>query len=193
MPTTTISSTPPANSQPQEPAGPAPPAARAGPFGRFLPAGLRAHQEKILALWGRYFWFGLVNQVILGLLGLYWVIQWVLPDLSGWQLALALFILGCGVVGGRYVGRRVEIYWTESGGSFEMASLWRAFLLLVPVFLLRTVLVILDKSGTVDTAATRRMLLFFVPGMLTTRATIMLVKMFRVRKEFIRERVRRET
>lgn len=158
-----------------------------GPFQRFVPARFQPYSRRMFALRSRFVWVPLVTQVLLGLPLLYWAIQWAMPYLTGWRLALAPLILGCGVVGGRLSGGRVEVRWTAAGGSFSMASLWRAFLLLIPVFLLRALLRLLYRGGIADTVPLQRLLLFFVPGMLTTRATTVLIRMRQARKAFMRD------
>jgi hypothetical protein len=62
--------------------------------------------------------------------------------------------------------------------------MWRAMLMLIPLFILRAVLIGLSRRGISEIEYFRHLLLFFVPGMLTARATTLIVKLRQLQKAF---------
>jgi hypothetical protein len=135
----------------------------------------------MIAFWCRFLPPWLATQALLGLLAITLVVHWTRPYLTGWRLALAPLILLSGVAAGLAVSRRIDFEWTRWGLYFSEASLVRALLVLVPVFLLRIALRLLQSWEIADTVVWQRMLLYFVPGVFISRAVSLLVKIGRIR------------
>ncbi|MCX6032696.1 MAG: hypothetical protein NT169_25865 [Chloroflexi bacterium] len=152
---------------------------------RRAPARFRPYGLLMFAMWGgRFIWFTLGSQVLMGLLLFYFVAHTVLPHITGWWLTLVPVILGLGVLSGFTVSRRVEVTWSRAGGSFSYPSMWRAMLFLIPIFILRGVLIVLINRGVTAVLPLRNLLFFFVPGMLTTRATMLIVRLRHLQRKF---------
>jgi hypothetical protein len=156
-----------------------------GPMWRRVPARFQPYGRLMFALWGgRFIWFTLGLQVLMGIGLLYLVARIALPQLHGWWPAAIPVMLGLGVLGGLTVSRRVEVNWSVAGGSFSFPSLWRAMLFLIPLFIVRGVVAVLISQGVTAVLPVRNLLFFFVPGMLTTRASVLIVRLRRLQREF---------
>ncbi len=152
---------------------------------RRAPARFRPYGLLMFAMWGgRFIWFTLGLQVLMGVGLLYLVARIALPQLHGWWPAAVPIMLGLGALSGFTVSRRVEVTWSRAGGSFSYPSMWRAMLFLIPIFILRGVLIVLINQGVTAVLPLRNLLFFFVPGMLPTRATMLIVRLRRLQREF---------
>jgi hypothetical protein len=159
--------------------------AQLGPMWRRVPAKYQPYGRLMFAVWGgRFIWFTLGLQVLMGIGLLYLVGRIALPQLHGWWPAAVPVMLGLGVLAGFAVSRRVEVAWSRAGGSFSFPSLWRAMLFLIPIFILRAALIVLINRGVTDLLPLRNLLFFFVPGMLTTRASALIIRLRRLQREF---------
>lgn len=164
--------------------------AQFGPLWRRTSPRFKPYGRLMFALWGnRFIWVGLGTQVLLGLALLAFMAWRWLPELHGWWPVLVPAIMGLGGLAGWNISRRVAIYWTATGGSFSFPGLWRALLFLIPLMILRFGLTALVNHGHTTLLPLRNLLFFFVPGMLTTRATVLIVRLRDLQRTFVKDRL----
>jgi len=165
-----------------------------GAMWRMASPRLQRYVRLALAFWsGRFVWVAPSSQVTLGLLLLYLVIWLTLPQLQGWWLALVPVVFGLGVLGAIGITRQVGVTWSESGGSISVTGLARGVLMLVPVIFLRFVVRVLVDGGMTSLLPLRDLLFFFVPGMLTTRGLVLLIRLYLLRRDHLQQKRRSST
>lgn len=142
-------------------------------------------REQSIERMGKFSWVAVLNQFLMGL-GLLFLAIWLSkPYLEGWIILLALALFLSGSYYGWYISKQTEIRISKSGAAiFSYAGLWKKFMpMIVLLFLLRAVLMILDRQGIVNMAPMMRTLTFFIAGVFTARGITLLKMINELKKE----------
>jgi len=134
---------------------------------------------------GKYSWITILNQVITGL-GLVYLAVWLSQDfLDGWILGIAISLFISGAIYGWLISRRIEIKLTESRAAiFSYSGLWLQFApMVISLFIIRFVLIYLDRNGVADTIPLMRTLTFFLAGVFLSRGITILSMMYKLLKQ----------
>jgi len=134
---------------------------------------------------GKYSWITILNQVITGL-GLIYLAVWLSRDfLDGWILGIAISLFVSGAIYGWFISRRIEIKLTESRAAiFSYSGLWLQFApMVILLFIIRFVLIYLDRNGVADTIPFMRTLTFFLAGVFLSRGITILSMIYKLLKQ----------
>jgi hypothetical protein len=107
-----------------------------------------------------------------------------LPELHGWWAVPVPVILALGSLAGWNISRRIDVRWTATGGSFSFPGMGSMMLFFIPLMILRIGFAALISHGVTAVLPLRDLLFFFVPGMLTTRGIVLVIKLRRLQKVF---------
>jgi hypothetical protein len=146
---------------------------------------LFSRREYWLDKMGKYSWIPNLNQVLTGL-GLVYLAVWLSKEyLEGWILGLAISLFISGVIYGWFISRRLDIHLTESGAAiFSYSGLWLQFApMVISLFIIRFVLIYLDRNGLADTIPFMRTLTFFLAGVFLSRGITILGLIYKLMKQ----------
>jgi hypothetical protein len=133
---------------------------------------------------GKYSWITSLNQLFVGIGLIYLAIWLAKPYLGGWITSFAVFLFLTGSIYGWYTSKGLNIYLRESGAVvYSQTGLWLKFApMFLALFVIRSVLVYLDRQDIIPTAPFMRSLTFFLAGVFLARSITILVLSFRLLK-----------
>jgi hypothetical protein len=154
-----------------------------------------ARSEASRAYWldkmGRYSWLTSLNQLFVGL-GLIYLAVWLaFPYFDGWIIVFATVLFVSGSIYGWYTSKGLDIHLRDSGAvMYSQTGLWIKFApMFLGLFVIRSVLVYLNRNGIADTVPFMRTLTFFIAGMFLTRSITILAISIRLIKSHPKESV----
>jgi hypothetical protein len=133
---------------------------------------------------GRYSWITSLNQLFVGI-GLIYLAVWLAtPYFDGWIICFAALLFISGSLYGWNTSKELDIHLRDSGAvMYSQTGLWIKFApMFLGLFVIRSVLVYLDRNGIADTIPYMRTLTFFIAGMFLTRSITILAISFRLLK-----------
>jgi uncharacterized membrane protein len=142
-------------------------------------------RERSIERMGKFSWISVLNQLLMGLGLLYLAIWLSKPYLESWVIVVGAFLFLSGGYYGWYLSKQTDIQISKSGAAiFSYVGLWKKFIpMFVGLFLVRMILVFLDRREIVSMAPLMRTLTFFIAGVFTARGTTLLVMIYRLKKE----------